>query len=77
MSPIYHPWRNDVPLLRAVGALETTAFHRQSEIIAEYWPQACRTAVMDLPGCNHFTACEALATPGALLFSAVRELLSG
>jgi len=76
MSPIHQPWRNDVPLLRAVGALETTAFHRQSELIAEYWPQACRTAVMHLPGCNHFTACEALGTPGTLLFSAVRELSS-
>lgn len=74
MSPIHQQWRNDVPLLRAVGALETTAFHRQSELIAEYWPQACRTAVMELPGCNHFTVCEALAAPGTLLFSAVREL---
>ncbi len=76
MSPIHQQCRNDVPLLRAVGALETTAFHRQSELIAQYWPQACQTAVMDLPGCNHFTACEALATPGTLLFSSVREFLS-
>lgn len=76
MSPIHQKWRNDVPLLRAVGALETAAFHRQSELIAEYWPQACRSAVMDLPGCNHFTACEALVTPGTQLFSAVRDLLS-
>ncbi|HEY6926780.1 MAG TPA: alpha/beta hydrolase [Steroidobacteraceae bacterium] len=74
MSPIHQPWRNDVPLLRAVGALETAAFHRQSELIANYWPQACPTPVMDLSGCDHFTACDALATPGTPLFSAVREL---
>jgi len=77
MSPIHQQWRNDVPLLRAVGALETTAFHRQSDLIAEHWPQACRMPLIDLPGCNHFSACEALATPGTLLFSAVRELSSG
>lgn len=75
MSPIHQQWRNDAPLLRAVGALETAASHRQSEIIAEYWPEACRTPLMDLPGCDHFTACDALASPGTLLFSAVRDCL--
>lgn len=76
LSPIHQQWRNDVPLLRAVGALETAAFHRQSEIISEYWPQACRAPVMDLHGCDHFTACDALAAPGTQLFSAVCELSS-
>ena len=75
LSPIYQPCHTDVPLLRAVGELETTAFHRQSQLIAEHWPQACQTELMDLPGCNHYTACEALAMPGTALFTAVCELL--
>ncbi len=76
LSPVYLKLRNDVPLVRAVGALETGAFHRQSELIAEHWPLACRSALLDLPECNHYTACEALATPASALFRAASELLA-
>jgi len=76
LSPVYLKLHNDVPFVRAVGALETAAFHRQSELIAEHWPLVCRSALIDLPGCNHYTACEALATPTSPLFRAVSDLLS-
>ena len=76
LSPVYLELHNDVPFVRAVGALETAAFHRQSELIAEHWPMVCRSALIDLPECNHYTACEALATPNSALFGAVSELLS-
>jgi arylformamidase len=77
LSPIHLELHNDVHLVRAVGALETAAFHHQSELIARHWPTACRSALMDLPGCNHYTACEVLATPTSPLFEAVCDLLAG
>lgn len=76
LSPVRLELQNDVPLVRAVGALETAAFHRQSELIADHWPLACRSALIDLPECNHYTACEALATPTSALFRAASELLA-
>jgi arylformamidase len=76
LSPAFQQLRNDAPLLRAVGALESAEFHRQSELIATHWPQACRHALLDLPGCNHFTAWEALTEPGSELFKNTAVLLS-
>ena len=77
LSPALLPLQNDVPLLLAVGALETAEFQRQSQLIARHWPLACRDALLGLPGCNHYTACEALATPGSTLFQAVCSMLPG
>jgi arylformamidase len=75
LSPALLPLHNDVPFLLAVGALETAEFHRQSQLIASHWPLSCRATLLDLPGCNHFTACEALATPGSALFESVCSIL--
>jgi arylformamidase len=75
LSPTLLPLHNDVPLLLAVGALETAEFHRQSQLIASHWPLACRDALLDLPEGNHYTACEALAAPGSALFQAVCSML--
>lgn len=77
LSPVHQNLHNDVPLVRAVGALETGAFHRQSELIAEHWPRACQSALIELPECNHYSACEALGTPGSAVFVAACDLLSG
>ena len=76
LSPVQLQLYNDVPLVRAVGALETAAFHWQSQLIAEHWPQVCGSALIDLPDCNHYTACEALATPTSSVFRAVVDLFS-
>jgi arylformamidase len=75
LSPTLLPLYNDVPLLLAVGALETAEFHRQSQLIASHWARACRSPLLDLPGCNHFSACEALAVPNSALFQNVCALL--
>jgi arylformamidase len=78
LSPVFLPWRNDVLVLRAVGAQESSEFHRQSELLAEHWPQACQHPLIDVPDCNHFSVCEAFAAPGSVLFEATRSLcLSG
>jgi arylformamidase len=77
LSPVHQELHNDAPLVRAVGALETSAFHRQSELIAEHWPLACRSALIHLPECNHFTACDALGTATSPIFAAACNLLGG
>ncbi len=76
LSPAFLQWRNDVPLLRAVGSLESSEFHRQSELIELRWPQACGQPVIKVPGCNHFSVCDAFADPKSALFQATVSLLS-
>jgi len=61
----------DAHLTVAVGALESDEFHRQARLLAERWPG---TAVLEVPGTNHFTIVESLAGDGALLERAL-ELL--
>ncbi len=75
LSPAHLQWRNDVPLVRAVGELESAGFHRQSDLIAQQWPQACGPLI-ELPGCNHFSACDAFADPRSALFQATVRLMS-
>jgi arylformamidase len=75
LSPASLPLRNEVPLLLAVGALETAEFHRQSQLLASHWPLACRSPILDLAGCNHFSVCEALASPDSPLFQSVCSML--
>lgn len=75
ISPAFLGLQNDAPLLRAVGALESDEFHRQSELIAAHWPSACVTGLIDVPGCHHLSVCDALATPGSVLFERTREAI--
>jgi arylformamidase len=77
LSPTLLPLHNEVPLLLAVGALETAEFHHQSQLIADHWPRACRDPILDLAGCDHYTVCEALATRGSPLFQAVCAMVHG
>jgi arylformamidase len=71
-SPCYLPLHNHAPLLRAVGALESREFHRQSALIATRWPSVCEHPLIDVPGCNHLSVCDAIATPGSVLFETIR-----
>ena len=76
ISPAFLPLRNDVALLRAVGADESAEFHRQSKLLAEHWPSVCTSDLMDVSGCNHLSVCEAFATKGNPLFEATLALLA-
>jgi arylformamidase len=75
LSPAFLPLLSPVPLIRAVGALETAEFHRQQELIEAHWPGVCSAALLDVPECNHFTICEAFATPGNMLFEEMRATI--
>lgn len=74
LSPVHLPLSNDVPLLRAVGELESSEFHRQSRLIGQVWPAACLAEVMSMPGADHMTVCEAFAARDSALFEAARAL---
>jgi arylformamidase len=76
LSPVFLPLRNDVPIVRAVGEHESSEFHRQSRLIAAAWPGACALELIDVPGCNHLSVCDAFADTGSALFQATRALLS-
>jgi len=76
LSPAYLPWRNDVSMVRAVGAQESAEFHRQSTLMGAHWPLACERELIDVPGCNHLSVCDAFADSKSELFLATRVLLS-
>lgn len=75
LSPAFLPWRNDVPLIRAVGALESREFHLQSSLMERQWPLACRHPLIDVPECHHLSVCDALASADSPLFEAIRSSL--
>jgi arylformamidase len=77
LSPAFLPLLSPVPLIRAVGALETAEFHRQQHLIEAHWPSVCSSALLDVPDRNHFTVCEAFATPGNMLFEAMCAAIQG
>ena len=71
---IFLPWRNDVPLVRAVGAEETAELHRQSTLLGAHWPLACERELIEVPGCNHLSVCDAFADTRSQLYQATRDL---
>ena len=64
--------RTAAPLVLAVGGDEPEEFHRQSRDLASAWA-TLQPKVMSLPGINHFTIVDDLATPGGVLH---REVLA-
>ncbi len=71
MRPTLH-----VPLILAVGALESAAFHAQSDALAAEWRDALPAIRrIDLAGCNHLGAVEALGRAESPLFEAAHGLL--
>jgi arylformamidase len=76
VSPAWMPQANPAPFITAVGGQESDEFKRQNALIAQQW-KASHLADVALPGANHFTICDAFATPGHPLFEATVGLLSG
>ncbi len=75
LSPVCLAQLNQGPLLRAVGALETDEFHRQSALLERVWAEGCQHELIRVPERNHITVCEALAEPQSELFTAARSLI--
>ncbi|GEO35886.1 arylformamidase [Skermanella aerolata] len=75
-SPIRHLPADPLPVLAAVGGLESAEFHRQTESYAEALRQAGGSAqTLDIAGRNHFTVLDDLAAPEGPLWRAVEDML--
>lgn len=74
VSPVNYPPRQGLPLVTAVGSLESDEFRRQASEIATAWPD-CPVEFLPLPGRHHFSAIEALGdTSHPLFHAAVRHI---
>jgi arylformamidase len=68
--------RPPAPLILAVGSEETAAFLRQQDAFAAAWrAHGFDCHVVELPGCNHFSAIDALGDADHRLNAAVRAML--
>lgn len=73
MSPALMTPRHRLPLVCAVGELESSEFHRQSRLMTSARPgQDARFYV--IAGCHHMNAVDAVAKPGHPLFEATVRL---
>ncbi len=73
-SPLHLPLGRSSPVVIAVGALETQAFHEQSRAYAARldgagWP----CTLMTEPGLDHFAIVMSLAEPGAPIVQAIAQ----
>ncbi|HVW70538.1 MAG TPA: alpha/beta hydrolase [Steroidobacteraceae bacterium] len=76
LSPAFLQCHNDAPLIRAIGALETAEFHRQSILMEQHWPHACTRALIEVPGTHHLSVCDELARANGPLWAVVQSTLS-
>lgn len=70
VSPIHWPApRAGLKFVAAVGAEETDVFIEQSRNLAQAWNEAgIETEFLEVPGCNHFSIVDAVASEGSMLF---------
>ena len=73
LSPLYMTPATDAPLITAVGGDESDEFRRHNREIGLAWADVLREDV-PLPGDDHFSAVEKLATRGHPLFEAAAGL---
>jgi arylformamidase len=74
LSPVHLPPATSAPLITAAGALESSEFHRQTQLIASAWKDVHRRNV-PMAGVNHLTVMDELANPASPLFDAALDLV--
>lgn len=78
LSPLLHVTQNPKPLMLACGGGELPELRRQTRIFADARARAnLPSKMVELPGLNHFTILEELASPDGALTVLVRELVAG
>lgn len=76
LSPLFMSPPTRAPLVIALGAAEGPEFHRQAEAFAAHLVGAgVEATLLDVPGANHFSIVDDLATPGSALHAAARRCL--
>jgi arylformamidase len=77
-SPIYDLPQKGMPLILAVGELETDEFHRQAQTYAECWrSKGFPLEVIQMAGFHHFSIVDELAHPRSPLNQAVLGQIHG
>lgn len=66
-SPVHKRPTLKVPLVLALGALESEEFHRQSQLLNQAWPGVCH-GIIRVPEAHHFSVLDALADPSSPLW---------
>jgi arylformamidase len=74
-SPALFPPPARGTLYTVAGADESPEFLRHNTLIREAWGQARVPVCESLPGCNHFSALEAMADPGHRLHRLAMDLI--
>lgn len=72
-SPVHNRPRGQAPVLVAVGGIESDEYHRQARDLVAAWSPHVPLSILELPGCNHFMAQDALGDADHPLHRAVRE----
>jgi arylformamidase len=75
LSPVSIPPATTAPLYTAVGGEESEEFKRQNALIARAWRYAFAGDI-PMPGCNHLTVLEQLASPDSALFKGAMEMMN-
>jgi arylformamidase len=76
LSPVNMPPSHSANLLLVVGALESSEFHRQSDMLEKAWQGKLAMQRLHAPGRNHLTVCNALADPDHAIFKANVALMT-
>jgi arylformamidase len=74
VSPAFWPLGPGRTLDAVVGALESSEFRRQSQIIVQAWQSAAKTRYEEIVGTNHFTVIDPLTDPQSAMVARVAEL---
>jgi arylformamidase len=74
VSPAFWPIGPGRTLDAVVGALESSEFRRQSQLIVQAWRSAAKTRYEEIAGTNHFTVCDLLTDPQSAMVARIAEL---
>jgi arylformamidase len=74
LSPVHMPPATSAPLITAVGAFESSEFHRQTQVFSSAWKNVHLRNVPTV-GVNHLTVMDQLANPASPLFDAALDLV--
>lgn len=74
MSPSLLPQATQAPYITAVGALESSEFHRQSKLLHQAWPSTLNRH-LSVDGTHHLSVCDAFGNPDNELFVATKALI--
>jgi arylformamidase len=74
VSPAFWPVPKGRMFDAVAGALESSEFKRQSELIVQAWRGAAETRYEEVAGANHFTVIDPLADPQSAMTRRVAEL---